>query len=303
MLLPAFIVIDFEKCDNLPEVKLPEDTYISYKVTAASIHRLDSFYRKLFLSSKKHRFCLLLSAEDKLSNRDAAFENAINFVVSFSFHSCYLKTNYDNPVVLFEIDKADENKYPLIIGEAFKSHGYNDIEAIVIDKSNIFSPENERKNIRFNLQKDINNLFTEYISSIKNLNSSDSSFFFFLDNPEKLPELVDMIQRAEIVVREDLPQTYYLLLENKSLATKRNELISKIELLQEQLDSLKNYHLYYNLSDTRYKRQITELMKFYKNEYEILPLWYKRLGHTLKVIMGKRTFRSLFNDNIKKYKD
>jgi hypothetical protein len=303
MLLPSFIVIDFEKFDNLPEVKLPEDTYISYKVTTASIPLLDSFFRKLFLSSKKYPFCLLLSGEHEFSNSDFALENTINFLVSFSFHSNYIKTNCDNPIVLFEIDKTDENKYTSLIGEAFKSHGYNGIEAIIIDNSNIFSSKNERKNIRYNLQKDINNLFTEYISSIKKLNSSDSSFFFFLSNPERLPEFLDTIQRAEAVLREDLPQTYYLLLENKSLATKKNELLSKIELLQEQLDSLNNYHLYYNLSDTRYKRQITELMNFYKNEYEILPLWYKRLGHTLKVIMGKRTFRSLFNDNVKKYKD
>jgi hypothetical protein len=96
---------------------------------------------------------------------------------------------------------------------------------------------------------------------------------------------------------------FWIMKENKSLGTKEQELLSKIELLHEQLDSLNNYHLYYNSSDTRYKRQIAELLNFYKNEYEILPVWYKRFGHILKVIMGKRTFRSLFNDNVKKYKN
>jgi regulator of replication initiation timing len=52
----------------------------------------------------------------------------------------------------------------------------------------------------------------------------------------------------------------------------------------------------------KYKDDYENLFKWYHNEYEILPLWYKRFGHILKVLMGKRTFRSLFNDDVKKYK-
>jgi len=39
-------------------------------------------------------------------------------------------------------------------------------------------------------------------------------------------------------------------------------------------------------------RQI--IIDWYNKEYEILPLWYKRFGHIIKVIMGKRKFKSLF---------
>jgi hypothetical protein len=49
--------------------------------------------------------------------------------------------------------------------------------------------------------------------------------------------------------------------------------------------------------------EVNYILKFYKNEYEILPLWYKRLGHIIKVIQGKRSFRSLFDKRVKKYKD
>jgi len=35
----------------------------------------------------------------------------------------------------------------------------------------------------------------------------------------------------------------------------------------------------------------------------VLPLWYKRLGHIIKVVMGKRSFKSLFSDKVKKYRD
>jgi len=37
-----------------------------------------------------------------------------------------------------------------------------------------------------------------------------------------------------------------------------------------------------------------EILDWYHKEYEVLPLWYKRFGHIIKVFKGKRTFKSLF---------
>ncbi|HTE27554.1 hypothetical protein [Flavitalea sp.] len=54
---------------------------------------------------------------------------------------------------------------------------------------------------------------------------------------------------------------------------------------------------------SKYKDDYENLFKWYHNEYEILPLWYKRFGHILKVILGRRSFRSLFSDDVKKYKN
>jgi hypothetical protein len=36
------------------------------------------------------------------------------------------------------------------------------------------------------------------------------------------------------------------------------------------------------------------ILNWYEKEYEVLPLWYKRFGHILKVLTGKRSFKSLF---------
>jgi hypothetical protein len=48
--------------------------------------------------------------------------------------------------------------------------------------------------------------------------------------------------------------------------------------------------------------EMIKIKRFYHYEYEILPLWFKRLGHIVKVLTGKRTFKSLFKDNVQKYK-
>lgn len=52
----------------------------------------------------------------------------------------------------------------------------------------------------------------------------------------------------------------------------------------------------------RSQSQTAALQNYYNNEYEILPLWYKQAGHIIKVLMGKRSFKSLFKNSVKKYK-
>ncbi|MEO5683254.1 MAG: hypothetical protein ABIQ88_11475 [Chitinophagaceae bacterium] len=47
------------------------------------------------------------------------------------------------------------------------------------------------------------------------------------------------------------------------------------------------------------QNRANETLTWYKKEYEILPGWYKKGGQLLKVITGRRTFKSLFN----KYKN
>jgi len=90
----------------------------------------------------------------------------------------------------------------------------------------------------------------------------------------------------------------------------KHELIERNHKLNQQNTS-KQAYLDFILNQTvngsgDFDQQLNEALKirkFYHYEYEILPLWYKRLGHVIKVLMGKRSFKSLFNDNIKKYKD
>ena len=36
------------------------------------------------------------------------------------------------------------------------------------------------------------------------------------------------------------------------------------------------------------------ILSWYEKEYEVLPLWYKRFGHIIKVMTGKRSFKSLY---------
>ncbi|MGC4035404.1 MAG: hypothetical protein QM764_05535 [Chitinophagaceae bacterium] len=41
-------------------------------------------------------------------------------------------------------------------------------------------------------------------------------------------------------------------------------------------------------------KRANAILDWYKAEYEVLPSWYKKFGHLIKVAIGKRTFKSLF---------
>lgn len=63
------------------------------------------------------------------------------------------------------------------------------------------------------------------------------------------------------------------------------------------------YKDFLSLSKKIQEKEYYDVLNWYRDEYEILPLWFKRFGHIIKVIMGKRSFRSLFSNDVKKYKD
>jgi len=60
------------------------------------------------------------------------------------------------------------------------------------------------------------------------------------------------------------------------------------------------YQDFLRLSKTVQQKEYYDIIDWYHKEYEILPTWYKRFGHIIKVIMGKRSLGSLFS-NKKKY--
>lgn len=82
--------------------------------------------------------------------------------------------------------------------------------------------------------------------------------------------------------------------------TNENWLLQQLILWEKRS---KLYLSFIPLSKQVNETEYYDMRNWYRHEYEILPLWYKRFGHILKVIMGKRTFHSLFKNNVKKYKD
>jgi hypothetical protein len=99
-------------------------------------------------------------------------------------------------------------------------------------------------------------------------------------------------------ILEDNSQLQTSLQEYIQAQNTAHDLEMKTSMLEERLQ---NAEKTISVIRTKYKDDYEQLFKWYHNEYEVLPLWYKRFGHIIKVLMGKRSFRSLFNDHVKKY--
>lgn len=128
--------------------------------------------------------------------------------------------------------------------------------------------------------------------------------FFAGNDPSEIHLIID--------IRSDHRQILNTILEaeNRLRSTDEYSMVSFLYFKQREIEnyrhelwlksvSEKNMELYLSIQ----KEERANGLKWYYHEYEILPLWYKKFGHILKVILGKRSFKSLFRDNVKKYKD
>jgi len=125
-----------------------------------------------------------------------------------------------------------------------------------------------------------------------------NDLFFYSSSPETLQTALTMLRQIDNKFVQDFPALAGLIQANQHLE-------GQIRSLQKQLDSIRTElaHQKQYVEVLRSSHATKELQDYYTNEYEILPLWFKRLGHLVKVLTGKRTFRSLFRDDVKKYKD
>ena len=84
----------------------------------------------------------------------------------------------------------------------------------------------------------------------------------------------------------------------QSVRCERDKLDDELMQLKE---TLKDTQLILSIVRDKYKNDYKDLFTWYQHEYEILPLWYKRFGQALKVMSGKRNWKSLFDRSVKKY--
>jgi len=103
----------------------------------------------------------------------------------------------------------------------------------------------------------------------------DNLYFYLKTQEENIKNLHPlMYEMASTIDRLEF--------ENKNIMLHNSFLKDELNNYKEHVEILKSSH------------QAKDLQTYYHNQYEILPLWYKRLGHLIKLLIGKRTFKSLF---------
>jgi hypothetical protein len=137
-----------------------------------------------------------------------------------------------------------------------------------------------------------------YGRQLQAVDDPDKDIYFHFTAGGDVQRVLLALQGVERQLHKENPGLFALLKNYRALGKELPALRARLAVLEAELV---NQQLYVGVLQSG--SQAKEIQDFYNREYETLPLWYKRLGHIVKVLSGKRTFRSLFRDDVKKYKD
>jgi hypothetical protein len=304
MLIPSFFIPQEKNILSPAGIAFPSGAYPVLKLILddADAEHNHALYESAFRGNLPTPFCLLIEVNSRpmeLPQLERYAENA----VAFAYHANYLNRSFNTPFLIFT---HAGDSLPHIIAafrKKFQAQGFADIEYTIIPGDNRFpdSPDAERSVVIS--QTDAEPPIADaYASLFAGQQADENILLIYFSSTEQLTGLISELTKAEARLADTSPIVHSLLSRNAALKKEHARLLTEKGLLKEELGSLKNYYSFYNLPESGYRKKVNELVEFYKYEYEILPLWYKRFGHLIKVLTGKRTFRSLFNDNVKKYK-
>lgn len=125
------------------------------------------------------------------------------------------------------------------------------------------------------------------------------NILFYKSNDNKETALlISALKQVELSFEKNNSLLFSIASESLLLRKENKMLVQKITAIEAELNNQKEY-----TDILRSTHATRRLQQYYTDEYELLPSWYKRFGHIIKVLTGRRTFKSLFNDKVKKYKD
>lgn len=287
-IITKFQQLDFQSADS--------DVLLSFLIeNEGSLKNLDisAIHERSVYMSKKSNFSLFFN----FHNASPSFFHVLlanqNVFIRLIFHPNFKKSE-NKPVIFITA--------PLVITDSFLeyisafeasiiSQGFNGIEWIRKDE--------RLDNISVNGIYEYNNLVSFETMYTKLLSEEFfvASYFSFIDNSQQsVQQIMNSKLKVELQFKKDFPKLYKVL---EDYITKSKEIPLLKETLTRTNENLKNQQLYLTL--IRAEDEANKINNFYYYEYEILPLWYKKIGHIIKVLTGKRSFRSLFDNNVKKY--
>lgn len=137
-----------------------------------------------------------------------------------------------------------------------------------------------------------------YRSWLQSTTATADILYVNITEPADINIIHQALKAEERLFNEQNPGLFSLKAQNREL----NKQIAQLELFNKAAKQEISNQVSHN-QILRSSSQATALQNYYNYEYEVLPLWFKRLGHMVKALMGKRSFKSLYSNKVKKYKD
>jgi hypothetical protein len=253
--------------------------------------RMSDLCKELQTLPVENPFAILFSGKNSLTQKvnDSYIEN----IISLFFQPSYFLAD-DKPVVFLSAKPAWHAGFFEKLSEKCRNQG---LSVLLLQAKNGKSIDKAGDQFVYEVTSSGINygaIIENWLSQcLEDKNPREIHFLFGRSEPG-LAEILDEIQKKEMELHNTEHYKFANLVYNKQ------KLIEKYRKeLDMKVSTEKNTQLYLSMQ----KKQTADNVEWYHHEYEILPTWYKRLGHIIKVLMGRRTFRSLFNDKAKKYKD
>lgn len=277
MIERIFFISDKEVLSG-PPLPVEENVYYSILANPLVKKSLEDAYA-LVGQARGVSFSLTLDILEPLTGE------ARRFITSFFFIPYYLTLDH-RPVIQLR------GEFPeLLREEADKLSAYLSLQGIREPLLHII-PASTTEGITAEA------LAAGYGQLLRQEQEGSQPIFFYASSLEILESALLCLREAEEAFRQEEPRLYSLMTVNGRLEKQMGILRAKLDSTEAELSHHRQY-----VEVLRSNHATKELQDYYTHEYEILPLWYKRLGHILKVLTGKRTFRSLFRDGVKKYKN
>ena len=286
ILINTCLIVNIETLTSSFEITLPSNCSICFYIDDPNEDFIQAFRKYLYTKEVNFPFFIGVGSANYLSE-----EIILEYILPVTFHYKYVQQSFETPLIALSKDYTIQSAK--LISDIFMKQGYEGIKIINFPQDELI--KNDR-----NTRDSINIIYDNYFNSV---NFSNPLLFIAVDSIESITGTMDKLEKAEEQSLKKYPQVAGLLKQLQECAFENKRISFETGKLKKKLDSIQIYNSIYSEPETLNRKRVSDIVKFYKNEYEILPLWYKRFGHVLKVITGKRTFRSLFNDNVKKYKN
>lgn len=277
--------------DNLKEKLYISEEPLNICFEPSSIGELESGLVDLTMFTEGHdiKVSLLITNPflDKLNNKSLVL-NFVNLLFAYFFTPSYYKIN-GNPIIFLSTDFV-ENDFFLRIQTECKLQGYKNLHTLYVNDVHtlditLIETVDYVSIVTYKIKASI-------LSWLRHSNINDEAYPPYLvikdtdSNTKKFKlQILEKIITKQIVTNKLYKSIKKIFLKKIQVDNLRFEL----QHLKEENSNLKSYL-------ASQSKNSLELLKWYHEQYEVLPLWYKRFGHVLKVFAGKRTLRSLFKN-------
>lgn len=226
----------------------------------------------------------------------ALLENK-NFLLQLFFHPKF-KYDGNRPIIFISPEGNQPEQLRNFIQSFtsfFVSRGLEGLESIYFSDENIYTDKQSAVLYKFNGNTNFEDIYYELLTRKYYV----ANYLGIIHDKEKsINEILRLKQDVEEKFKSKLPHQYFF---SQKYILLKAELPLWERKLKQSIEELENQRKY--LTIIKEQDDASKINSFYYTEYEILPLWYKKFGHIIKVFQGKRTLRSLFNSNVKKYKN